>query len=391
VNDLKKILRSHPLIIDSWVTRMHSVLTVGILGATTVILTLNSYVGDPIECEIGKDDNKDKVYGDTFCWIYGPRTKIHTSTGRCDHNMVFQDDVGPAGSGKEWTFRSHQFYQWINMTLIMQALFFYLPGWIWGQVEGDRVANVVGEKGLRPLGDLMAQPEEELKKQACKVAKRLSELQGSHRPWAIRLVATELLALCNLVAQFFFIELGNKVTELLALCNLVAQFFFIDHFVGGGFLSLGFDLLNNTECSPGEKLFPIRAACKQFTKGSGGGDQHKGLTCVLTTNMWNRKFYTFLHFWFVVLSVITFIGAIYRILTIFVPSFRRFVERWEGYRADKGSSASKDFSDWLFYSMVLTNCSSLMRDNVRGICGEKEEWDKVQVHALARQATRDLS
>merc|ERR1711971_1291337 len=189
VNDLKKILRSHPLIIDSWVTRMHSVLT---------------------------------------------------------------------------------------------------------------VANVVGEKGLRPLGDLMAQPEEELKKQACKVAKRLSELQGSHRPWAIRLVATELLALCNLVAQFFF----------------------IDHFVGGGFLSLGFDLLNDTECSPGEKLFPIRAACKQFTKGSGGGDQHKGLTCVLTTNMWNRKFYTFLHFWFVVLSVITFIGAIYRILTIFMPSFR---------------------------------------------------------------------
>merc|ERR1719234_1470759 len=83
---------------------------------------------------------------------------------------------------------------------------FYLPGWIWGQVEGDRVAKVVGEKGLRPLGDLMTQPEEELKRQACKVAKRLSELQGSHRPWAIRLVATELLALCNLVAQFFFID-----------------------------------------------------------------------------------------------------------------------------------------------------------------------------------------
>ena len=26
-------------------------------------------------------------------------------------------------------------------------------------------------------------------------------LQGSHRPWAIRFVATELLTLCNLVAQ----------------------------------------------------------------------------------------------------------------------------------------------------------------------------------------------
>jgi len=95
---------------------------------------------------------------------------------------------------------------------------------------------------------------------------------------------------------------------------------------------------------------------------------------------------------FVVLSVITVIGAVYRILTIFVPGFRRFVERWEGYRVDKGSSVSKDFSDWLFYSMVLTNCSSLMRNNVQAICGEKEEWDKVQSRSLlARQATRDLS
>jgi len=360
--ELRDILRSHPLVVDSWVTRLHSVLTVGILGATTVILTLNSYVGDPIECK-ASDGTEDRTHGDTFCWIYGPKTKVHNETGNCDHNMVFQEELGDG-----WNVRSHQFYQWINMTLIMQALFFYLPGWIWGQVEGGRVANVVGEKGLHPLGDLMTQPEEELKKQACKVAKRLRELQGSHRPWAIRLVATELLAFSNLVAQVFF----------------------TNHFIGGGFLTLGFDLLRDTPCSPGEKLFPIRTACRQFTYGGAGGGQHVDLVCVLTTNMWNRKFYTFLHFWFMVLSVITFVGAVYRILTIFVPHFRRVLERWEGQRDGKGLSVSKDFSDWLFYSMVLTNCSSLMRDSVRGICGRKG-WDRaVKGRSLARQATRDL-
>jgi len=366
--DLKDILQSHPLIVDSWVTRLHSVVTVGILGATTVILTLNSYVGDPIECK-GSEGEEDKTHGDTFCWIYGPKTKIHNTSGNCDHNRVFpNNDKDEDYLGEGWSLRSHQFYQWINMTLIMQALFFYLPGWIWGQVEGGRVANVVGEKGLRPLGDLMTQPEEELKKQACKVAKRLRELQGSHRPWATRLV----------------------VAELLALCNLVAQIFFTNHFIGGGFLSLGFDLLRDTPCSPGEKLFPIQTACRQYTYGTGLGLQHTDLVCVLTTNMWNRKFYTFLHFWFIVLSVITFFGAVYRILTIFVPAFRRLLERWEAQRDVKGSSVGKDFSDWLFYSMVLTNCSSMMRDNVRGVCG-RPGWDKaVQGRSLARQATRDL-
>ena len=35
-----------------------------------------------------------------------------------------------------------------DLTFI-QALFFYLPGWIWGQVEGDRVANVVTKEVLK--------------------------------------------------------------------------------------------------------------------------------------------------------------------------------------------------------------------------------------------------
>jgi len=174
VNDLKKYLRKNPLTINSWVTRLHSVLTVGLLGASTVILTLNSYVGEPIQCESGAE-SADKTHGNTFCWIYGPKTKDHTD-GSCDHNHVFDLSQKDA---EGWSVRSHQFYQWINLTLIMQALFFYLPGWMWAEMEGGEVEGVVGEKGLRPLGDVMTRPKEEVKKEAVKVAKKLLELQES--------------------------------------------------------------------------------------------------------------------------------------------------------------------------------------------------------------------
>ena len=108
------------------------------------------------------------------------------------------------------------------------------------------------------------------------------------------------------------------------------QFFFTNHFIGGGFLSLGLDLLRDSGCTPGKKvplflairshfsitiiiallllslnincgeavflggvynfflvvrsklykqnfrqLFPIRAACRQYTLGGAGKHQHR--------------------------------------------------------------------------------------------------------------------
>ena len=34
----------------------------------------------------------------------------------------------------------------ITVNVIIKTLFFYMPGWIWSQVEGNRVADVVGAK-----------------------------------------------------------------------------------------------------------------------------------------------------------------------------------------------------------------------------------------------------
>ena len=48
--------------------------------------------------------------------------EIRINSGNCDHNRVFpNNDKDEDYLGEGWSLRSHQFYQWINMTLIMQV------------------------------------------------------------------------------------------------------------------------------------------------------------------------------------------------------------------------------------------------------------------------------
>ena len=144
--------------------------TVGILGATTVILTLNSYVGDPIEViftilcitisiiinilivitlrimgllmllfysvrvarvrkikrmEIhfaGYTDQRPKSTTPAVNISHIWKSVLRINSGNCDHNRVFpNNDKDEDYLGEGWSLRSHQFYQWINMTLIMQV------------------------------------------------------------------------------------------------------------------------------------------------------------------------------------------------------------------------------------------------------------------------------
>ena len=42
-----------------------------------------------------------------------------------------------------------------SQSLLHQALFFYLPGWMWTEMEGGEVEGVVGEKVTRMMMTVM--------------------------------------------------------------------------------------------------------------------------------------------------------------------------------------------------------------------------------------------
>ena len=69
-----KILNKSEVRTDNTMIWLHRTVTVAILAIGSVILTLNNYVGDPIDCESNSCEKKN-CYSDDYCWIYGTETR----------------------------------------------------------------------------------------------------------------------------------------------------------------------------------------------------------------------------------------------------------------------------------------------------------------------------
>lgn len=115
--------------------------------------------------------------------------------------------------------------------------------------------------------------------------------------------------------------------------NVFGQIYFMDFFLGGEFLQYGTDVWAMTEMAPElrndpmDKVFPKMTKCTFHKFGpSGTVEKFDGL-CVLPLNIINEKIYVFLWFWFIIVSVITGVQVIYRMITVFTPRLREILLR----------------------------------------------------------------
>ena len=72
---------------------------------------------------------------------------------------------------------------------------------------------------------------------------------------------------------------------------------------------------------------PLYKRC-QFPSGALTGNLNVDhAMCILSLNIINDKIFLIEWFWFITLSVVSFVGAVFTLLTIACPSFRRVVIR----------------------------------------------------------------
>lgn len=333
-DDFLSLLNKSKVVIDNTSFWLHRTATVAILVLSTVILTTNTYIGKPIYCESQSTNTK---FSETFCWIYG--TQTFTDGLKCGHHKPLCGDGDPSCT------KDHAYYQWVALTLIAQAVCFYIPGWLWFHWEKGQIADVVGENGMKEIDMILIESDESCEKAAKNVSDKIEAIRGSHKKWA---------------AKFVFCEFANFGIA-------ISQFYFTDLFLGGEFMEYGTEMLefatqtDPQECHPMTRIFPILSNCQHYAKGAGGGESSDGYICVLPSNIWNQKFYLFFYFWMVFLILIGFSQALYRILTIFSRHFRNHFEKWEG----KSGHFWTDYSDWMFNKFVLKNCNPVIRDAIR--------------------------
>jgi len=301
--------------------------------------------------------------------------------------------VGPVEEGEHHTY--HAYYQWVPFMLFFQAACFYLPHWIWKQMDGGMLENIVSGLNEAISGDRCnhrdctehedctctpCTPKNCKVNQIATYMKIRLENPWDHQVWA---------------AKFYFCEFLNLV-------NIIFQIIITDIFLGHAFSSYGLEAASwsGTEddyrTDPLSRVFPRMTKCNFHKFGGSGTIEKIDALCVLGMNIINEKVYVFLWFWFMFLAVVTSLAVLMRLVILLVPSvrpwgaynMRNIVDDFNYKLSDRGDKRRQrerttemlgrlTFADWL----VVTHLGQCMQqDNFNDLINMMaDNWDDVNV------------
>ncbi|XP_068235264.1 innexin inx2-like [Palaemon carinicauda] len=359
--------------VDSFVFLLHYRYTNLIFMVSALLSTLYDAVGKKIDC-MATGVSTDVV--NEYCFIMGTFTvdRLHGLEVGVD---VPHPGVGPLvrAGGVEEEITVHSYYQWVPFVLFLQGLFFYFPHWIWKRLEGGFFREVIQDISVKDyLGanlKIYFNREERFKA----LVQYITNHMDRHTSWA---------------GKFFFCELLN-------LAVVVSMLFFTDAFLGGEFLTYGSSIIEIASLDPENRtdpmslVFPKMAKCTFKSFGASGTIQIKDVMCLIATNIINEKIYLFLWVWLVLLTAITAIWSVYRVLTIMLPFLRTFILRMyvkEGFASHVSEIMHHaSLSDWyLLVSLGRNMEESVFSEFVAQIAAEyRKSTDTIAMDELEKK------
>ncbi|XP_055847547.1 innexin inx3 [Episyrphus balteatus] len=335
-------------IIDNMVFRCHYRITTAVLFVCCIIVTANNLIGEPITCI---NDGAIPIHViNTFCWI----TYTFTIPGQ-QHRQI-GTDVANHGLGNEFgeEKRYHSYYQWVPFVLFFQGLMFYVPHWIWKNLEDGKMRMIT--EGLRGMVTI---PEDYRKERQNRIVQYFIDSLNSHNGYSF---------------GYFFCECLNFL-------NVVLNIFMVDKFLGGAFMTYGTEVLKFSNMNqeqrydPMIEIFPRLTKCTFHKFGPGGSPQRHDTLCVLALNILNEKIYIFLWFWFIILSVISAAALLYSFVLISMPTTRETVLK-RRYRDGTGKEIeglvrSIDIGDFLILHFLGQNLNTKSyTDMLQDLCSK---------------------
>lgn len=297
----KKIDKPRP---DNFVFRLHYQFTFGILAICCFMVTSYEYIdskGSSIQCMLDKGIGVGGGLINKYCWIMSTYTLPKHFEGEKGADFIHHG-VGPE-SEEEDERLYHAYYQWVPLMLSFQAAMFYLPHWIWKQLEGGRLGKLIA--GLNKFSEDDDKKKQEVDNLANYMKEKLKD-QYEHKMWT---------------AKLYFCESLNLV-------NVIFQIQLTDRFLGGAFSRYGLEAASwsgeeaENRVDPLSRVFPQMTKCDFHKFGPSGTIQKFDALCVLGMNIINEKIYVFLWFWFVFLALATAINLVVKLITLFTPSVR---------------------------------------------------------------------
>jgi len=343
LGSIKGLLKPTKTTIDNWVFFLHSKVTFILFLAFTIIISGKQYIGDPIDCLVDEIPND---VMDAYCWIYSTFTVNDQFTARLGKDVAHAG-VGPHVAGED-KITYHKYYQWVGFVLFFQAILFYLPRYIWKNIEKNRVQKLVAflgspynldlgeEQQIIPNESSESTGEKEPLVKSKKVqTEKVCELcKNKERIFDVCNICNVKICQCQ-EGKCHYDEVVNFIKRkdnryyywfqfcmILNLLNVIGQIFLIDQFLDGEFTTYGFDAFKFLDVDPDQRYDPLARVFPKVTKctfhkyGPSGTVQKFEGICVLPVNILNEKIYFILWFWLVILSAITGLFLIYEIRNV---------------------------------------------------------------------------
>jgi len=203
---VKRFFTINSVQIDNNVFRLHYKVTVIFLIVFSLMVTSRQYIGDPIDCVV---DGVPGTYMDTYCWI-------HSTFTYSDKLLTGSDVIHPGVSSGGGDTKYHKHYQWVCFVLFLQAMFFYVPHYLWKNFEAGKMKMLVLN-----LNQPIVPTETKNERKKLLVDYLVANL-NNHNSYAIR---------------FFLCEVLNFI-------NVIVQIYFADHFLDGDFATFGKDVID---------------------------------------------------------------------------------------------------------------------------------------------------
>jgi len=251
--------------------------TATLLLACSILTTARQFYGEPIHCQLDADVISLKIF-ESYCFMSGTYTLLDNA--RDNSTLLHHGSIGFALGPEDSRTIHHNYYQWVCLVLVFQAAACYAPWFVWKTAEGGRVNKLLVKVSNDPLTETPVEDQ----------VANLGDFILSHRGWF------NATALKLLLCQAF------------CLLNSLGQLYMMDLFLGRRFFDLA-SAFNNFEVlrQALRTIFPWVVICSMPVFGGTGGNISKTGICILPNNILNEKIYLVLWFWFLCLTIVSFL------------------------------------------------------------------------------------
>ncbi|CAF0862236.1 unnamed protein product [Didymodactylos carnosus] len=320
VVDAFKKLGSPTVRNDDFYDRLSRKYSLILLGVSFLVVSTSQFVGHPINCYTQNIAGSHISYVNWVCWI---------------SNSYYLPFEKPLPNRDQLTPDKIPYYQWVPFIILCMMFLFYLPGFVWRNMNKTCGINT---KIITNMVLSMDQLNSETREKSVRsLAKHIDKALAYHREYEYGFMYKIRRSITSILCCTLGRTSGNYLAcvyifvKFLYIANAIGQLFLLNLFMGKDFNMYGINVLNQwlhgNEMDAVER-FPRITMCKFKIRTLGDNIQPYDVQCLLPINIYNEKIFLLIWFWLAFVAAASTYGLIKWLYYFTSKSRRDFIQRF---------------------------------------------------------------